>query len=160
MNTNSQSDEAAVRNLIAKWSAAVEALDLDGIVVDYAEDAVLFDAIPPYKVVGKEAIRQAWANCLPFFPEQFKSEHRDVVIHVSGDLAMMHGLHHFVPTPADHPSGKTWMRVTVAYRRILGLWKSIHDHISIPFNPMNNQAWMIRDPDTLDMPDYGVPSGS
>jgi hypothetical protein len=43
--------------------------------------------------------------------------------------------------------------VTVGYRRIDGKWKSVHDHISTPFNPMNSQAWMIRDPDTIDMPD-------
>lgn len=160
METNTQKDETAIKDLIAKWSAAVEALDLDGIVADYAEDAVLFDAIPPYKFVGKEAIRQAWAGCLPFFPKQFKSEHRDVVIHVSGDIAIMHGLHHFAPTPEDHPSGQTWMRVTVGYRRINGQWKAFHDHISIPFNPMNNQAWMIRDPSTIDMPDFGTPCGN
>jgi ketosteroid isomerase-like protein len=117
---------------------------------------VLFDAIPPYKLVGKEAIRQAWANCLPYFPEQFRSEHRDIVIHVSGDTAILHGVHHFVPTPADDPCGHTWLRVTVGYRRIDGQWKSVHDHLSVPFNPMNSQAWYIRDPNNFDMPDYGA----
>ncbi len=152
--------EASIRRLIFKWSAALEAKDLDGLVADYADDAVLFDAIPPYKTVGKEAIRQVWANCLPYFPEQFKSEHRDIVVHVSGDTAIMHGLHHFIPTPADDPSGQTWLRVTIGYRRINGQWKSVHDHISIPFNPMNSQAWMIRDPNSLDMPDYSEPCGN
>jgi uncharacterized protein (TIGR02246 family) len=159
INTMSE-DEAAIRRVIAKWSAALEAKDLDGLVADYADDAVLFDAIPPYKVVGKAAIREAWANCLPYFPEQFKSEHRDIVIHVSGDTAIVHGMHHFIPEPIDHPSGQTWMRVTIGYRRINRHWKSVHDHISIPFNPMNNQAWMIRDPNTVDMPDYGAASNS
>jgi ketosteroid isomerase-like protein len=80
---------------------------------------------------------------------------------VVGDTTIMYCLHHFIPVPADHPSGQTWMRVTVGYRRINGQWKSVHDHISIPFNPMNNQAWMIRDPNSVDMPDYGAaPSGN
>jgi ketosteroid isomerase-like protein len=81
-----------------------------------------------------------------------------VAIHVDGDTAFAHCLHHFVPTPADHPCGQTWMRVTVGYRRIDGKWKVIHEHVSIPFNPMDNQAWFIRDPDVVDMPDYGQPS--
>ncbi|MCA9130805.1 MAG: nuclear transport factor 2 family protein [Planctomycetales bacterium] len=153
---NMTEDESKIRQVISRWSRALEAKDLDGIVADYADDAVLFDAIPPYKVVGKAAIREVWANCLPYFPEQFKSEHRDIVIHVSGDTAIMYGVHHFLPTPADHPCGQTWMRVTVGFRRINGLWKSVHDHVSIPFNPMNSQAWMIRDPNTPDMPDYGM----
>ena len=152
-------DEAAIRRLISRWSAALEAKDLDGIVADYADDAVLFDAVPPYKTIGKQAIRQAWANCLPYFPEQFKSEHRDIVIHVTGDTAIMHAVHHFLPTPADHPCGQTWMRVTVGYRRFNGNWKSVHDHVSIPFNPMDNQAWFIRDPNTVDMPNYGESCG-
>jgi uncharacterized protein (TIGR02246 family) len=149
-------DEAAIRRLIAAWSRALEAKDLDGLVADYADDAVMFDAIPPYKTVGKEAIRQVWANCLPYFPERFTSEHRDIVIHVTGDTAVMHCLHHFIPESPDHPCGQTWMRVTVGYQRIDGKWKSVHDHISIPFNPMNNQAWMIRDPNTVDVPDYSA----
>ncbi len=156
-NSGMSDDEAAIRRLVTKWSAALEAKDLDGLVADYAEDAVLFDAIPPYKVVGREAIRQVWANCLPYFPEQFKSEHRDMVIHVSGDTAIMYGLHHFIPTPADDPIGQNWLRVTVGYRRINGQWKSVHDHISTPFNPMNSHVWFIRDPNTLDMPDYSEP---
>jgi hypothetical protein len=62
-----------------------------------------------------------------------------------------------IPTPADHPCGQTWMRVTVGYRRIDGKWKVTHEHVSVPFNPMNNQAWQIKNPDLLDMPDYGQP---
>ncbi len=151
----SKQDEAEIHRLIAEWSAALEAKDLDGLTAGYLPDSVMYDAIPPYKTVGKDAIREVWANCLPYFPEKFKSEHRDITIHVSGDIALVHGLHHLVPTPADDSCGQTWMRVTVGYRRINGTWKVVHEHISIPFNPMNNQAWMISNPDIADTPDYG-----
>lgn len=30
---------------------------------------------------------------------------------IAADAAVVHGLHHFVPEPADHPCGATWMRV-------------------------------------------------
>ena len=148
-------DEADIRRLMAAWSAAVSAKDLDAIVADYLPDTVLFDAIPPYKTIGKDAIRQAWANCLPYFPETFTSEHRDVTICVAGDTAFVHCLHHFIPTPADDPLGHTWMRVTIGYRRVAGQWKVLHEHVSVPFNPMNSQAWFIKQPDQLDTPDYG-----
>lgn len=149
------SDAAEIRELVRQWSAALEAKDVGRMMSSYAPDAVLYDAIPPYKVEGADNIRQVWESCLPHFPEKFRSEHRDLSIHVSGDLAVLHGLHHFVPEPADDPFGQTWMRITVAYRRIASEWKVIHEHVSIPFNPMNKQAWFIRDPDVLDMPDYG-----
>jgi uncharacterized protein (TIGR02246 family) len=148
-------DEVEIRQLVEKWSKALEAKDLDRLTADYAPDALLFDAIPAYKVVGAANIRSVWASCLPYFPETFRSEHRDLVVHVDGDLAFVHGLHHFVPTPADHCCGQTWMRITVCYRRIEGQWIVVHEHVSIPFNPMDNQAWRITDPDSLDMPDYG-----
>ena len=152
-----KNDEAEIRSMMKSWSTALEAKDVAGLMADYAPDALLFDAIPPYKTAGADNIRQVWENCFPYFPETFKSEHRDVVIHVDGDTAFMHGLHHFIPTPADHPSGQTWLRVTVGYRRIDGQWKVVHEHWSIPFNPMNGKAWYVKTPDELSMPDYGQP---
>lgn len=157
MNQNNANDEAEIRRLMQKWSDALEAKDVEGLTADYAAEAVLFDAIPPYKTVGVESIRQAWECCLPYFPDEFRSEHRDIVIHVAGDTAFAFGLHHFVPKPADHPSGQTWMRVTVGFRRIEGKWKVVHEHISIPFNPLDKQAWYISEPEQLDQPDYGAP---
>jgi uncharacterized protein (TIGR02246 family) len=147
-------DEAEIRRLVAAWSEALVAKNADALTANYTADALLFDAIPPYKTVGADDIRTVWQNCLPHMPESFRSEHRDLVIHVDGDMAFVHGLHHFVPTPADHPSGQTWMRITVCFRRVEGKWKVVHEHVSIPFNPMNGQAWNITDPDSLDMPDY------
>jgi uncharacterized protein (TIGR02246 family) len=154
---NTSDDEAAIRRMMTAWSKALEAKDLDGLMADYAPGAVLYDAIPPYKTVGADNIRQVWAHCLPYLPDKFKSEYRDVVIHVHGGTAVMHCLHHFIPTPADHPCGQTWMRVTVGYRRIDGKWKVVHEHVSVPFNPMDNQVWFIRDPNTVDAPAYGQP---
>jgi uncharacterized protein (TIGR02246 family) len=146
--------EKELRQLITNWSKAVESLDAARIVADYTPDVVSYDAIPPYKSVGPEKIKAAWECCLPYFPQSFKSEHRDLEFHIDGDLAVVHGLHHFVPEQPDHPCGQTWMRVTVCYRRVNGQWKVFHEHISLPFNPMNNQAWHISSPDNLDVPDY------
>lgn len=151
---NMSADEAEIRHMMHEWSRALEAKNVAGLVKDYAPDAVLYDAIPPYKTVGADNIRQIWEQCLPYFPEQFKSEHRDIQVHVAGDTAFAHCLHHFIPTPADHPSGQTWMRVTIGYRKFNGRWKVIHEHVSVPFNPMNGQTWYISDPAVLDKPDY------
>jgi ketosteroid isomerase-like protein len=151
---DTRNDEATLRKMMHDWSMALEAKDPDGLVAAYLPETVLYDAIPPYKTVGKDAIKTVWSHCLPYFPASFKSEHRDVVFHVSGDVAFAHGVHHFVTVPADDPCGKSWMRVSVGYKRIHGEWKVLHEHVSLPFNPMNNQAWNITNPDVLDVPDY------
>jgi uncharacterized protein (TIGR02246 family) len=155
MSAPASPDAKAIRAVLNAWARAIEAKDCDGIVAHYTSDTVLFDAIPPYKTIGKDAIRQAWANCLPYFPEQFTIELRDVVVEVSGEVAWAHFLLHFLPTPADHPSGQTWMRTTTAYVRRNGGWVAQHEHISVPFNPMTNQTWPIKDPAVVDVPDYG-----
>lgn len=146
--------EEEIRLQIAAWSRALEAKDVEAMMADYAEDAVLYDAIPAYKVVGREAIAQAWRQCLPHFPETFRSEHRDLEIRVSGDLATVFGLHHFAVDPPGHPCAQTWMRITVVFERRAGHWKVVHEHISIPFNPLDDRAWKITDPDRLEAPDY------
>lgn len=155
----SSADATAIRTLLTAWTRAIEAKDLDGITAHYTADTVLFDAIPPYKTVGKEAIRQTWANCLPFFPEQFTVELRDVVVQVSSEVAWVHFLLHFAATPPDHPCGQTWMRSTVCLQRRGGVWVANHEHISLPFNPMNNQTWVITDPAVVDAPDYSSAGG-
>ena len=151
-------DEARIRHMMHRWSRALEAKDLDGLVIDYAPDAVLFDAVPPYKTVGAENIRKVWAACLPHFPDRFQSEHRDIHVAVAGDTAFAYCVHHFVPEDRDHPVGTTWMRVTIGFRKISAQWKVAHEHVSVPFNPLDSRAWFITDPAKVDMPDYGSSS--
>lgn len=152
--TNSSTDEAEIRRLIADWSSALEAKDAQGLTANYVADAVVFDAIPPYKLEGAAALSDTWQKCLPFFPERFQSEHRDVSVHVLGDTAFVFGMHHIVTDEEGHPAAQTWLRITLCFRRIDGNWKVVHEHVSLPFNPMNNQAWIIRDPGKLEAPDY------
>lgn len=138
-------DKAEIRSLVAEWSRAVEAKDADALVANYQDDTVLFDAIPPFQTVGKDAARQIWQNVLPHFPERFRSEHKDLTVEVDGDLAVVYGLHHFIPEPSDHPCGMTWMRITVCLRRVKGKWRVLHEHVSVPFDPMSGQAALTRD---------------
>jgi uncharacterized protein (TIGR02246 family) len=146
--------EREIRQMFKDWSEALERKDVGAMMANYEPDSVLFDAIPPYKTVGMENIRNAWEQCLPYFPEKFESVHEDLTIHVDGDVAFAHGMHRFNPTPPDHPSGTTWMRITIGYRRKEGKWKVVHEHVSIPFNPMDNSAWMIKSLDDFSVPDY------
>jgi uncharacterized glyoxalase superfamily protein PhnB/ketosteroid isomerase-like protein len=136
-------DVEEIERLVKQWSRAVESKDPERIVANYGPETVLFDAIPPARTVGVRDIGRIWAECMPYFPDHFRSEHKDLVIHVDGDLAVVHGLHHFAPEPPDHPSGQTWLRVTVCLRRVAGSWRVVHEHVSIPFDPMSKRAVFI-----------------
>lgn len=140
-------DEAEIRRLIQEWSQALEARDVARLTASYAPDVLLFDAIPPYRTRGIAAYRKLWEDCLPCFPASFTSEHRDLEVSVGGGLALVHGLHRIRPTEGDHPAGQTWLRVTVGLRKIEGRWKVVHEHVSVPFDPMTEKVAYIADPD-------------
>ena len=144
LDSVAENEEANIRALVAQWSAAIEAKDADAAVANYAPDTVLYDAIPPFRTTGAEAIRAIWQQCFPHFPERFKSEHRDLQVTVDGDLAIAHGLHRFVPEPADHPCGATWVRMTVSFRRAGGRWRVFHEHVSVPFDPASSKAHFTK----------------
>ena len=59
--------------------------------------------------------------------------HRDILVDLSGDLAICHGLVHTRTERAGEAVG-WWARVTTALRRIDGDWLVIHDHVSVPFH--------------------------
>ena len=145
-HTGSSRDEEEIRALISAWSRALEAKDLDGLTANYAPDALLFDVKPPYKTEGPAAIRRLWEACLPHFPASFKSEHRDLKLSVSGDLAFVHGLHHIRPDDPNHPAGQSWIRVTACYRKVEGRWLVVHEHVSIPFDCTTGQVAPITAP--------------
>jgi uncharacterized protein YndB with AHSA1/START domain/ketosteroid isomerase-like protein len=140
-------DEADIRALATAWSRALEAKDLEGLMAGVGPDVLLFDCKPPYQINGVEGYRANWASCLPSFPAQMQSEHRDLSITVDGDVAFAHCLHHIAPIAEEHPCGQTWLRVTVCYRRIEGKWRVVHEHVSVPFDPMTERVSYITDLD-------------
>ena len=159
MSEANRQAEAEIRALIEAWSRAIEAKDPDAIVAAYTPNTVIYDAIPPGKTVGAKAIRDIWAQCLPYFPKKFRSEHKDLDITVDGDVAFVHALHRFVPDPPDHPCGMTCLRVTACYKRSGGAWQVAHEHVSVPFDPMTARA-VYLDADYNALPSPGVPDTS
>jgi uncharacterized protein (TIGR02246 family) len=139
-------DERQLRALTDAWSRALERKDAAGLTADYTPDALLYDAIPPFQTRGPGAIRAVWEQCLPCLPATFQSERRDVQFVVGGDVAFMHGLHHFKMDDPD-PAAQSWLRTTVCYQRVDGHWKVAHEHVSLPFDPMTGDAVYITDAD-------------
>ncbi len=152
MDDMARTDEAAIRGLVDAWSRALEARDVDGLMAHYAPDAVIYDCVSYAVRMDREGLRRTWEACLPHFPERFRSEHRDLVVEVGGDIAFLHGMHHMVPEEPSHPIGMTWMRVSACYRRVGGQWLAVHEHVSVPFDPMTGKVVFITDPDAAMSP--------
>ena len=141
-----QLDEAQIRELMADQANAICAKDVDRIMAHYAGDVVFFDCKPPFQTVGADAFRRIWEMCLPYFPDSFGIETRDLSIFLSGDVALSHCLFRFTGKDKDHRAMQTWLRSTVGYRRIQDRWLIVHEHCSVPFDPHTSQAVFTLEP--------------
>ena len=86
-------DTEQIRALITGWAEAVHRGDLPGVLVDHAEDIVMFDVPPPYEGVrGLAGYRATWP---PFFEWQARGAAFEIVdldITAGGDVAYAHAL--------------------------------------------------------------------
>jgi len=131
MPQNALHDEAEVLRIIADQQKAVCAKDVDRIMSHYAADFCVFNVKPPFRIRGAAEWRRVWEASLAHFPASFGMETRDVVITMSGELAVAHYLARFTGLPGP----PFWIRVTAVYRRLAGTWKIVHEHSSVPFDP-------------------------
>jgi ketosteroid isomerase-like protein len=79
-------DEALIREASAEWGRAALSKNLDKTVSFYAEDASYFPPGAPV-VVGKDAIRKAWADSLAIPGMKLTTTTTKVDVARSGDLA-------------------------------------------------------------------------
>lgn len=138
-------NEAQIRQLIADQQRAICTKDVDQIMSRYAAEVIIFDVKPPFQTQGKEAVRRLWEDCLPYFPDSFEMETRDLTITVNDDLAVAHWLFRF-KGEQDHPAMQMWMRVTAVCQENQGNWQILHEHISVPFDPATSQAVFTLNP--------------
>ena len=139
-------DEAQLRELIADQSEAICAKDVDRIMSLYAAAVVAFDVKPPFRVGGADAWRKIWAECLPYFPDSFGIETRDLRLTVGADVALAHWLGRFTGMEPGHPAMQTWLRFTAGYQKVGGRWRVVHEHVSVPFDPHTGQAVFTLEP--------------
>lgn len=125
-------DEAAVRNLIDAWAAAVRRKDYKGILQNHSSDIVMFDVPLPFQSRGIEAYRKTW--------DLFFSHSKDPVPFDIIEMSVTAGTHVAFAVATMHcaePSvnGKFKgldFRLTVGLRKMNGRWTITHEHHSVP----------------------------
>ena len=126
-------DEKQIRSLIERWASAVHSGDMDGVLVDHADDIVMFDVPPPQDGVrGIDAYRESWP---PFFEFQAKGASFEIVSLdvVAGDrVAYAFALLRCgMPQElAEKPDQR--LRLTLGLRKEGGRWLVAHEHHSYP----------------------------
>ena len=125
-------DERQIRALIERWAKAVHAADLDGVLVDHADDIVMFDVPPPNEVRGKQAYRETWP---PFFKWQKQGAAFEIVsldVTAGHDVAFAHALLRCGTEPELKENPDNRLRLTIGLRKQGGRWTVAHEHHSFP----------------------------
>jgi len=126
-------DEVEIRNLIDTWTKALHAKDVERIMSVYAPDVRIFDLAPPLQTTGATAHRKNFEEWFPTFRGPIGSEIRDIAITAGDDVAFCHGLNRISGMRTSGEETNVWVRVTVGFRKVTGVWKVAHEHVSVPF---------------------------
>ncbi len=73
-------DEAEVRQIVANWTKALRAKDVEGLMANYTPDVLFFDLAPPLQYKGADACRKNWEEWLPTFQGPLGCEQHELVI--------------------------------------------------------------------------------
>jgi uncharacterized protein (TIGR02246 family) len=127
------SNEAEIRALIERWAIAVHAGDMDGVLIDHADDIVMFDVPPPEDGVrGIDAYRETWP---PFFKWQQQGAAFEILsldVSAGEDVAFAHALLRCGTKEELDEDPDNRLRLTIGLRKEDGRWVVSHEHHSFP----------------------------
>ena len=123
--------EATIRTVIKRWARAARAGDIEGVLVDHADDIVMFDVPPPEDGArGIDAYRKTWP---PFFEAQVTDGVFEIVsldVTAGADVAFAYALLRCGTADALEKHPEKRLRLTVGLRKEKGRWLIAHEHHS------------------------------
>ncbi|RXH55993.1 YybH family protein [Granulicella sibirica] len=106
-NTINSPEVAAIRRLLEGWAERTRTGQLEHILDDHAEDALIYDMLPPLKYEGTEAYRRSWGDWHPDTPDEGRFELQDLSVIAGEDEALAQGsIQCGGPLALDGPSPK------------------------------------------------------
>lgn len=134
--------EAQIRRRIDDWVRATRAKEVDRIMASYAPDTVSFDCHSHLQFKGAAALRTHLEACMPCMQGPMRFEIHDLDVAVHGDVAFCHYLARYGATGPSGDEHVGWLRVTACLRKVGGEWLIVHDHCSVPFDPVSGRAML------------------
>jgi uncharacterized protein (TIGR02246 family) len=126
-------EEAAVRDVIERWAAAVRRKDMQAILQNHSSDFVMFDVPPPFQLEGLDAYRKSWDLFFSWAPDPVVFEIDDINITAGSDVAFAVAAMHCAGGLASVGGDRTLaFRLTVGLRKVDGQWTIVHEHHSVP----------------------------
>lgn len=129
---NLPAEEAAIRDLLTSWAAAVRAKDLRAVLAHHAEDISMFDVPPPFESRGIDAYKDTWALFYSTQPEPVAFDIKRLDIVAGADVAFAYALMQCAEFAQDGRRVPLDFRLTVGLRKTDGRWIIVHEHHSVP----------------------------
>jgi uncharacterized protein (TIGR02246 family) len=129
-------DQAAIKALEDKFTAAFNARDTGAIMALYVPDQslIVFDASEPLQYTGADAYTKDWNDFWAMFPGKATFTMSDLDITVGGNVAYSHSIQHASMKDKKSKKMEMTVRVTDGYKKINGQWLISHEHVSVPVN--------------------------
>lgn len=137
--TNANSKAAILKIINARGNAARMG-DVDAIMANVSDDAMVFDVVDPLRRMGKQSSRERATAWVGSYDGSIGLEIRDLQIAADGDVAFSHALSHVTGTLKTKTKADMWFRTTLGLRRMDGRWLIVHDHGSVSFNAESDQV--------------------
>ncbi|MED5387860.1 MAG: nuclear transport factor 2 family protein [Pseudomonadota bacterium] len=148
----SNSQETVIRELTARWVAAIASQQDDEVLSFYSDGIRSFDVILDQQVRGTEDYRVHLARCNAFCNGEPVFEMYDLEVTVEGSLAVAHGMIH---CGCDDENGQLqtgWMRASFVWQQLDGHWQIVHEHLSNAFEPGSGELIMDWKPEHKPVP--------
>ncbi|MFD8274901.1 YybH family protein [Streptomyces flaveolus] len=140
------SHETDIKALLEERVEACRTKDIDRLMSLYSDDVVYYDVVPPLQFTGREEVRRNFLRWFDGYEGPIGLEtHAPTVASGDGDLAFAHMLHLDSGTRRNGVRMSIWVRSSVGLRRSDGRWLITNEHISVPIDPENLQAWFPPD---------------
>lgn len=138
----SNQQQSDVRTLLERWSQAIRTKDINQLMSLYVSDITYFDVVPPLQYSGSDAVRHNLVRWFESWQSAIGAEIRDLLVSVSGDVAVAHMLHRTSGTLKNGRTVDYWVRATICCQRSNQQWLITHEHISLPVDPRTWSAAM------------------
>ena len=129
---SSSQDEAAIRDMVESWAAAVRRRDLKEILKNHSSDIVMFDVPPPFQSKGIEAYKKTWDLFFSCSGDPIVFDIATMTVTAGNDVAFVVATMHCTEPGADGERQGLDFRLTIGLRKIGGRWTTTHEHHSVP----------------------------
>ncbi|MEC3915625.1 YybH family protein [Nocardia sp. CDC160] len=135
-------NDFALETFLKTRAEAQQSKDIDALMRHYPPDIVYYDVVPPLRFTGTAEVRANFLRWFDGYEGPISLDTHELTVVTEGDTAFANMLHLDSGTRKGGLQSAIWVRETTCLRRTNGQWLITHEHISVPINPINLQAWL------------------